>query len=87
MLPVRCFSCNALTGHLWDEYIRLRQTHDGKACLDQLGLRRMCCRRMLMTHVDIVSDLAVYSATNRTLDGSSTEWHAEVEGEREASCD
>jgi DNA-directed RNA polymerase I, II, and III subunit RPABC5 len=32
---------------------------DGEA-MDQLGCRRYCCRRMLMTHVDLIEKLLQY---------------------------
>lgn len=28
--------------------------------MDQLGLKRYCCRRMIMTHVDLVEKLLKY---------------------------
>lgn len=28
--------------------------------MDQLGLRRYCCRRMVMTHVDLIEKLLKY---------------------------
>ncbi|MCL4325024.1 MAG: DNA-directed RNA polymerase subunit N, partial [Candidatus Thermoplasmatota archaeon] len=31
-----------------------------KDILDDLGVDRYCCRRMLMTHVDLVNDLGPY---------------------------
>jgi DNA-directed RNA polymerase subunit N (RpoN/RPB10) len=30
-----------------------RKTHEGNV-LDELGLKRMCCRRHMLSHVDIV---------------------------------
>ena len=32
---------------------------DGEA-MDQLGCKRYCCRRMLMTHVDLIEKLLQY---------------------------
>ena len=31
--------------------------------MDQLGLRRYCCRRMVMTHVDLIEKLLKYVTT------------------------
>lgn len=33
--------------------------------MDQLGLKRYCCRRMIMTHVDLIEKLLKYVATDR----------------------
>lgn len=35
--------------------------------MDQLGLKRYCCRRMIMTHVDLIEKLLKYVATPEEL--------------------
>ena len=39
-----------LTGNLWEKYLKLLQSgKTEKEALDELGLERFCCRRMLLT--------------------------------------
>ncbi|MES1901980.1 MAG: DNA-directed RNA polymerases I, II, and III subunit RPABC5 [Paramarteilia canceri] len=61
IIPVRCFTCGKVIGHKWEAYISLLQTEyfDGDA-LDALGLKKYCCRRMLLTHVDLIERLIQY---------------------------
>lgn len=49
--PVRCWSCNTPLQATWVAY-RRRSMEGGEtlgAILDSLGVRRYCCRRMLLT--------------------------------------
>lgn len=32
----------------------------GRIAMDQVGLKRYCCRRMMMTHVDLIEKLLRY---------------------------
>ncbi|MEB3787745.1 MAG: DNA-directed RNA polymerase subunit N [Desulfurococcales archaeon] len=59
--PVRCFTCGAPLGHLWEEYQRRVQAGEepGKV-LDDLGVRRWCCRRTLLTSIVYIPDVAAY---------------------------
>jgi len=77
IIPIRCFTCNKVIAHLWEEYLNRIQmsyidediknnrkkrfieieelenkTIEGKI-LDEMNLNRYCCRRMMLSHVDL----------------------------------
>ena len=77
IIPIRCFTCNKVIAHLWEEYLNKIQleyinediTNDKKnrfidietlenktiegKILDDIGLNKYCCRRMILSHVDL----------------------------------
>jgi DNA-directed RNA polymerase I, II, and III subunit RPABC5 len=62
IIPVRCFTCGSVMGNKWDEYSRLIASGmEPGAALEQLGVRRFCCRRMLLTHVDLIDRMLQFS--------------------------
>jgi len=61
MIPVRCFTCGKVISTAYDEFKRRREAgEDLKEILDDLHLERYCCRRMLLTHKEIIDDLNPY---------------------------
>ena len=62
LFPVRCFTCGKLIGHLWEEYARrVKAGENPGKVLDELGVKRYCCRRMFIGHVDLVDQIIKYS--------------------------
>lgn len=58
MLPVRCFSCGALIGDKYDEFERrVKDGEDPGKVLDSLGIKRYCCRRMFLSHIELVDEV------------------------------
>ncbi|KAG8753596.1 DNA-directed RNA polymerase II subunit L [Serendipita sp. 396] len=69
IIPVRCFTCGKVVGDKWTEYMRLLAdgVTEGDA-LTELGLHRYCCRRMVLTHVDLIEKLLKYNPNERSKD-------------------
>ncbi len=61
IIPVRCFTCGKVIGHLWEEYKkRVEEGEDSAKVLDSLGLDRYCCRTVFTTHIDMIKDIAQF---------------------------
>ena len=62
MVPVRCFTCGNVVGGYWEEFrTRAREGDEDPAeVLDELGVERHCCRRMLISHEDLVDVVSPY---------------------------
>ncbi len=54
IIPIRCFSCGKPIAHLWEEFKdRVENKKDpSKEVLDELGLKRMCCRSIFLGQTD-----------------------------------
>jgi|EP01049_Picozoa_sp_SAG25_P002134 DNA-directed RNA polymerase I, II, and III subunit RPABC5 len=66
IIPVRCFTCGKVIGDKWEQYMNLLQTDMNEAeALDSLKLERYCCRRMLLTHVDLIEKLLAYNTLEK----------------------
>lgn len=58
IIPVRCFSCGYLVGDKWEDFARrVREGEDSGRVLDSLGVKRYCCRRMLLSHVEVIDEI------------------------------
>ena len=61
IIPIRCFSCGKPVAQLWETYKeRMKKGEDPKKVMDDLGLKRYCCRALFLGHVDLLEKVAQY---------------------------
>jgi DNA-directed RNA polymerase subunit N (RpoN/RPB10) len=88
MFPPRCYTCNKYISHFWDDWCKGKNEQENYGVLlNKLGCNRICCRRMFLTYVGVVEDIAMYGNTDRIMDDSGTEFCCEVKGSRTVVCD
>jgi len=64
IIPVRCFTCGSLLGDKWEEFKRrVTSGEDPAKVLDDMGIIRYCCRRTILSHVDLLQDMLKFSIT------------------------
>ena len=57
MIPVRCFTCGKVIADVWEEFKERIKTEEPKKVLDELGIDRYCCRRMLLSHAELRDEI------------------------------
>ena len=61
IVPVRCFSCGSAVGDLYGRFAKsVKEGKEPDKVLDELGVKRYCCRRMLLAHVDLIDEIMKY---------------------------
>ena len=61
IIPVRCFTCGKVIGSLYEEYMRRTMAGEpAKDVLDALGVERYCCRRLFISHEDLIDEVMPY---------------------------
>ncbi len=62
IIPVRCFTCGTLIADKWDEFVkRIDEGDNPQKVLDDLNVKRWCCRRMLVSHTDLIEDFLPFT--------------------------
>ena len=58
LVPVRCFTCGRLIADKYEDYQnRIKAGEEPIKVLDELGMDRYCCRRMLLTSVETIQQV------------------------------
>jgi DNA-directed RNA polymerase subunit N len=61
IIPVRCFTCGRVIGSAYEEFMkRVEMGEPAKDVLDALHIERYCCRRMILTHANLIDEVAPY---------------------------
>jgi len=62
IIPVRCFTCGKVIGHLYEEYARrVEAGEDPAKVMDEIGMNRYCCRRMFLSHVELIDEVMPFT--------------------------
>ncbi|UCD44420.1 MAG: DNA-directed RNA polymerase subunit N [Candidatus Bathyarchaeota archaeon] len=69
IIPVRCFSCGKVIGDKWEPYAtRVNAGEDPKDVLDDLEVTRYCCRRMILSHVELIDEILKFYSERETVE-------------------
>ena len=61
LVPVRCFTCGNLIADKMERYRNaIKEGQQAGDILDSLGIRRYCCRRMLLTTVETIHQIVPF---------------------------
>lgn len=61
MKPIRCFTCGSLLGDKYEVFSeRIKNNEEPGNVLDDMDVRRYCCRRMILSNVDIIDQTLPY---------------------------
>ena len=61
IIPVRCFTCGKVIGSSFETYVqRIEMGEEPDKILDSLGIDRYCCRKMLISHADLIDEVMSY---------------------------
>lgn len=58
LVPVRCFTCGNVIADRYEAFQdALKKNEDPAKVLDSFGIKRYCCRRMLLTTVETIQQI------------------------------
>jgi DNA-directed RNA polymerase subunit N (RpoN/RPB10) len=88
MFPIRCYTCNSVIGHKHTRYDQmLREDIHPKTALSSLEISTMCCRRMFLSHSNLINEQIKFGNSDMAIDKGGTMLHRHIKFERIVSCD
>ena len=61
LVPIRCVSCGSLIAEKYRSFVdRVKAGEDSAGVMDDLGMKRYCCRRMLLGTVETIHQIIPY---------------------------
>ncbi len=57
IIPVRCFSCGGVVADKYEEFKKRVDKENPTEVLNSLGVKRYCCRRMILSQADFIDEL------------------------------
>ena len=63
MVPIRCFSCGKELASTYEEFKkRVDNGESPEKVMDDLGVKRYCCRRMIFSQADLIDQIAKFKS-------------------------
>jgi len=74
MLPIRCFTCNKVLGRYNEVFEKFLEnaTDDFNQFFESMEIRRYCCKKIFMTHIDIFKDASQHVSDQITVHKGSS---------------
>lgn len=61
IIPIRCFSCGKVIAHLYEKFKeKIEAGESVEKALNELGLKRYCCRQVFLGHIDLLKEIAKF---------------------------
>lgn len=58
IIPVRCFTCGKVISSSYETFKkRVQMGETPKDVLASLGIKRYCCRRMILSNADLIDEV------------------------------
>lgn len=62
IIPVRCFTCGKVIAQKYNRYVELQNAGvPVPAIYQDIGITKMCCKRMFCSHANAVDNFAEYT--------------------------